>query len=145
MSQVRSLVAWLSVLLFGGQPIVWQEWMDGFVMFLVELSRARWPRTVPILTRSNLVFEVPQSLRSEEGFFDVVFFKWFWILENPGKILSKSFMSLSWTCFALALIFVQTLCCFQWVHCMTSVFTRWNLEQQPPGVTGENWEKVSFF
>ena len=54
------------------------------------------------------------SLISEEGFFDVVFFKWFWILENPGKICSKSFMSLSWTCFSLPLIFVQTLCCFQW-------------------------------
>ena len=39
------------------------------------------------------------SLISEEGFFDVVLFKWFWILENPGKIWSKSFMSLSWTCF----------------------------------------------
>ena len=28
---------------------------------------------------------------------------------------------------------------------MTSVFTKWNLAQQPQGVTGENWEKVSFF
>ena len=73
------------------------------------------------------------SLISEEVFFDVVSFEWSGILENPGKILSKSFMSLSWTCFALALIFVQTPYCFQWVDCMTSVFTRWNL---PPQVTG---------
>ena len=96
-------------------------------------------------TTTTTLHHSPISLISKQGFFDEVFFKWFWILENPGKILSKSFMSLSWSCFALVLIFVSTPCCFQWVHCMTSFSTRWNLEQQPPGVTGENWEKVSFF
>ena len=81
-------------------------------------------------------------LISEEGFWDVVFFNLFWILENPGKIWSKSFMSLSWTCFALASIFVQTLCCFQWIDCTTSVLTRWDLEQQPPGVTESQQKTV---
>ena len=64
---------------------------------------------------SNPVASLGQALESEQ----------LGILENPRKIWSKSFLSLSWNCFAVK------------VHCVTSLFTKWNLEQ---GIKRQNWE-----
>ena len=66
------------------------------------------------------------------------FFEWVCILENPRKIRSKSFLSISLICLALVsfLFFAE-------VQCMTSVVRTWILEQQPPAAKRETGKKLA--
>ena len=89
-----------------------------------------------------------ESLISEEGFFDVVSFKLFWILEIPRKILLKSFMSLSWTCFAVALILFKLYVAFSgltpWQVCLQDRIWSNDL-QESQGKTGKKLVFSMFF